>query len=236
MARQLLTDVALFFYRPWPAAKRLQFGRPFVVALTILLVLDLAFAALSEALLSGAEAIGYKPLEFIDDDDWNLHEEWIIAVLAGPIVEEGLFRGWLSGRLAALIFAAFSALAFGLLIGAMVYWESGGEYWITRAIAFSSLCVAATGSVYWLFYRRSHTRVPSWFYTHFHWLVWGSSLTFGLLHLTNFEGVAGPADGLMVISQTIGGCLLAYTRTRLGLHAAIFQHALFNAIMMAIYL
>ena len=99
LARQLLTDVALFFYRPWPAAKRLQFGRPFVFALTILLVLDLAFAALSEALLSGAEAIGYKPLEFIDDDDWNLHEEWIIAVLAGPIVEEALFRGWLSGRL-----------------------------------------------------------------------------------------------------------------------------------------
>jgi membrane protease YdiL (CAAX protease family) len=75
--------------------------------------------------------------------------------------------------------------------------------------------------------------VPAWFARHFHWFVWGSSLLFGLIHLGNYEPLAHPLGVLVVLPQTIGGLLLAYTRTRLGLGAAMAHHAAYNALFLA---
>jgi membrane protease YdiL (CAAX protease family) len=63
--------------------------------------------------------------------------------------------------------------------------------------------------------------------------VWGSTLLFGLMHLGNYEPLAHPLGVLAVLPQTIGGLLLAYTRTRLGLGAAMAHHAAYNAVFLA---
>lgn len=64
--------------------------------------------------------------------------------------------------------------------------------------------------------------------------VWLSSLVFGAVHLSNYEGTPEIVDILMVLPQTLGGLVIAFTRTRLGLRAAILHHALFNAIAFAL--
>jgi membrane protease YdiL (CAAX protease family) len=63
--------------------------------------------------------------------------------------------------------------------------------------------------------------------------VWGSALVFGLIHLGNYEPLTHPFGVLVVLPQTIGGLLLAYTRARLGLGAAMAHHAMYNAVFLA---
>ena len=50
----------------------------------------------------------------------------------------------------------------------------------------------------------------------------------------DYEELTGPIDLILVLPQTLGGLVLAYTRTRLGLIAAMVQHALFNAVLTAV--
>ena len=67
---------------------------------------------------------------------------------------------------------------------------------------------------------KSKTPVP-----HFHLLLRASR--------TGKLAVGALICVLAVLPQTIGGLLLAYTRTRLGLRAAMLQHALYNALYLA---
>jgi hypothetical protein len=87
--------------------------------------------------------------------------------------------------------------------------------------------------VQWSRWRHVDTAVPGWFVRHYRWFVWGSTVLFGLTHLGNFEPLAHPVGLLVVLPQTIGGLLLAYTRTRLGLGAAMAHHAAYNAVWLA---
>ena len=93
--------------------------------------------------------------------------------------------------------------------------------------------MALAGLVQWSLTRTRDTAVPAWFKRHFHWFVWGSTLLFGLAHLGNYEALTSPLGVLVVLPQTIGGLLLAYTRTRLGLGAAMAHHAAYNAVFLA---
>lgn len=99
---------------------------------------------------------------------------------------------------------------------------------MTPAASVAVLMVFITGAVYWFASRNQPDVIPAAFRANFHWIVWSSSLFFGLAHLTNYEGASFGLDLLYVLPQTLGGLLLAYTRTRIGLWAAIAQHALFN--------
>ena len=109
----------------------------------------------------------------------------------------------LRGQVAALRFAAYGFAAMGLVFAGLIHWGLTSH---------------------------RDTTVPAWFTLHFHWVVWGSTLLFGLIHLGNFTALTHPLGLLVVLPQTIGGLLLAYTRTRLGLRAAIAHHAAFNAV------
>ena len=51
----------------------------------------------------------------------------------------------------------------------------------------------------------------------YRYLVWGSAIAFGTIHLLNYDELTGPIDLILVLPQTLGGLVLAYTRTRLGL-------------------
>jgi hypothetical protein len=55
----------------------------------------------------------------------------------------------------------------------------------------------------------------------------------GLIHLGNYTPIQHPLGLLIVLPQTIGGLLLAYVRTRLGLGAAMAHHAAYNAVFLA---
>lgn len=226
-ARALLTEFARFLMRPTYTAQPIAWGRTALLVLLAVFALDLA---VSEGLLRLADiwdpqgTVLPAPLE----DEIPLAEDLFFTLLFAPVVEEALFRGWLTGRIAALRFAAYGMGALALSLAALFLPDAYGG-----PVGFAGSVLALAGLIHWERTRRHDTAVPAWFIRHFHWFVWATTLLFGLIHLGNFEPLTHPLGVLVVLPQTIGGLLLAYTRIRLGLGAAMAHHAAFNALWMA---
>jgi membrane protease YdiL (CAAX protease family) len=227
--REQLADIGRFAVRPTYVPQSMAWGKQAAAALLVLLALDLVFglaAVKALSLLGDAGSGGAMPA--MVESDRTPAVQWLEALILAPVLEELLFRGWLLGRTAALKFAAWGMAAMGLLIVGLNLPEQYADL-VSRA-AFIGVIVAL---IQWHRTRDLDTSVPSWFVRYFHWIVWGSTLLFGAIHFGNFEPVTHPIGLLVVLPQTIGGLLLAYTRTRLGLRAAIAHHFAFNAIWMA---
>lgn len=76
---------------------------------------------------------------------------------------------------------------------------------------------------------------------HFRWVVYGTAVVFGLIHVTNWQwesfGMAEVAAMPLIASpQLIGGFMLAYVRVRLGMVFAIVSHGAFNALVIPVEL
>jgi membrane protease YdiL (CAAX protease family) len=219
----LYADVWEFAKKPTSTVPIAKWGPVFIFVLAALFVLDAA-VAIGAWYFEGAIAAGTghtfpQPI----DQGMSLSEDLITGVILAPILEEAFFRGWLNGKLAALRFAAVAGLAVVLVVAGS--FMGAQSYAIIFAI---SLIILVLGLAQWLATRKVDTQVPEWFSAHFGKFVWGSAIVFGLTHLGNFEDFSSPIDVIVVMSQTLGGLVLAYTRTRLGLGAAMAQHAVFN--------
>ena len=202
-------------------------GRAAALALAVVFALDLLLGELT-VWLTGTwdEAVGFLPEPI--EQDISLAEELFTGLVLAPVLEELLFRGWLTGRIAALRFALYGIAAMACFLVSFY-----AEPDLAEIVGLAGVAMAFAGLVHWSYTRQRDTAVPAWFIRHFHWFVWGSTLLFGLLHIGNYEPVTHPLGVLVVLPQTIGGLLLAYTRTRLGLGAAIAHHAAFNAVFFA---
>jgi membrane protease YdiL (CAAX protease family) len=228
----LLRDVASFARYPTPPPARLDWGRGFVLVFLVLCILDAGLTFGSDLIWWGAEAAGYQaPL--ISDPELSPVEEWVIAVGVAPVLEEAFFRGWLSGRRAALEFAARMAMVMAVLVVAVIMYESGTALSTARLIQFGAFGYALYAFVIWFRERSRKSEIPAWFDCNYRHFVWGSAIVFGTVHLVNYDDLSGPVDLILVLPQTLGGLVLAYTRTRLGLPAAMAQHALFNGVLIA---
>ena len=233
----VLHDVWRFALRPTLPMEKMGPGRAFGFVFAILLALDFAITGGAIAVEAFATKAGYEPPAYIEGD-WPLWWELTSLVLIAPLIEEAMFRGWLAGTRAWLRFGLHMAIVVGLLMVTTLFVDvlPGGILALTSLFALGLLIVAALQ-----IRDRGHeeTEVPDWFRQHFRWFVWGGTLAFGAVHLWNYQGVSSPLDALLVLSQTTGGLILAYTRLHLGLRAAIAQHALFNGayagIALAIY-
>ncbi len=222
----LYRDVWEFARRPTPAHATLTFGRVFLFALAALFALDLGIATGTIYIEAGiSEVAGY---DFPDpiDEDLTLAEDLLLSVLLAPIIEEALFRGWLKGDIAGLRFAATAWAAVALLT-----FSTYADETLAMPLVSIALVILVGGLAQWFVTRRRDSQVPYWFQAHFGKLVWGSTIAFGLIHLGNFEEITSALDVVLVSSQTVGGLILAYTRTRLGLGAAVAQHAAFNLLI-----
>ncbi len=225
--RDWLADVARFVVRPTYVGRPMVWGRTAALLLVMMFALDLAVDTLVSWLTGAWDAqTGFLPEPV--EQDIPLAEDMFNALLLAPVLEEALFRGWLTGRIAALRFAAYGFGALGLFTSSLMV---PAGYAAAMSLAGSALVFA--GLIHWSRTRHRDTAVPVWFTRHFHWLVWSSTVLFGLIHLGNYEALAHPLGVLVVVPQTIGGLLLAYTRTRLGLGAAMAHHAAYNAVFLA---
>lgn len=202
-------------------------GRAAALALAVVFALDLLLGELTVWLTSTwDEAVGFLPEPI--EQDISLAEELFTGLVLAPVLEELLFRGWLTGRIAALRFALYGMAAMACFLVSFY-----AEPDLAEIVGLAGVAMAFAGLVHLSYTRHRDTAVPTWFIRHFHWFVWGSTLLFGLLHIGNYEPVTHPLGVLVVLPQTIGGLLLAYTRTRLGLGAAMAHHAAFNAVFFA---
>jgi membrane protease YdiL (CAAX protease family) len=225
--RERVADVARFVARPSYLAQPQAWGGAAVLALLAVFALDMAVDTLAYELIAAwDETTGFLPAPI--DFPATLAEDLFGFLLLAPITEELAFRGWLSGRIAALRFGACGLAAMGLFMAALYV-----PYEYQTALSLAAIAMTFAGLIHWSLTRTRDTAVPAWFTRHFQWFVWGSSLAFGLIHLGNYEPLHSSLGLLVVVPQTIGGLLLAYTRTRLGLGAAMAYHAAYNALFLA---
>ncbi|MEP3225127.1 MAG: CPBP family glutamic-type intramembrane protease [Parasphingorhabdus sp.] len=147
----------------------------------------------------------------------------LIVVVAGPIVEELMFRSWLSGKPRLLI--PLSGL---ILWMAMTYgfnqlgWAEASS--ITGAIMLSAIIIAVLiGTI--VMWKRA---APSWFIRIFPIIFWAQALVFGLVHVFNYAGDNPAALLPFVLPQTIGGLIWGYARIRYGWWANIAMHMAYN--------
>ncbi len=220
--------MARFALRPSFVAQPMAWGRTAALALLAVFALDIALGLLIEGALAAVDgATGWLPAPV--EEPITFAEDLFTALLVAPLLEELLFRGWLSGRAAALRFAMFGFAALALFAASLIV-----SPYVATPMALAGVAMAFAGLIRWSQTRHFDIAVPAWFPRHFRWLVWGSSLLFGLIHLGNYAPLNHPLGLLVVLPQTIGGVLLAYTRTRLGLRAAIAHHAAYNAVLTAL--
>lgn len=222
--RARLADIADFLRRPRLVPQSLPWGREAGRTLALVLVLSIMIAPAIAGMTALIDAqTGFLPQS--DHAPRTMQRRVIDFLIIAPLFEELLFRSWLTGRRAGLRFALYGAVASLLMLAGLLFWPQQDALF-----GWSAAGIVLVGLVHWG--RTSHrdTDVPAWFVRHFRWMLWGSSLAFGLVHLGNFTGFGSPLGVLVVLPQTVGGLLLAYTLTRLGLRAAVAHHAAFNAI------
>jgi membrane protease YdiL (CAAX protease family) len=221
-------DALRFVLRPTPCLARHRWSLALALAVLTVFALDLAIDWAAFLLIEEWDASA----EFLPDaleGEASFAEEAFYALLIAPLLEEAVYRGWLTGRVAALRFAVFGFAAEACFI--LSLWASEES---ARLLGILGAGIALVGFVQWVGTRDRDTAVPAWFTRHFPWLVWGSSLFFALIHLGNYEPLASPLGVLVVMPQLIGGLLLAYVRTRLGLRAAMLHHAAYNALVLVL--
>ena len=222
--RAWLADFLRFLWRPTFAAQPMAWGRVAALVLLLVLLLNLSVSSLLLVLLETADERGGFLPELAELPPLRLRD-MIGPVLLAPVLEELVFRSWLSGRVAALRFAVYGFAAVGIFLANFIFMD-GVRSWL----AFAGLAVVFGGLVHWGMTRQRDTAVPAWFAARFHWIVWASTALFGLLHMGNHGELTNPLGVVIVLPQVVGGLLLAYTRTRIGLAAAMLQHSLFNAV------
>ena len=225
-----LTDLARFILRPTPGSGSRGWSIALLGMLALVFALDLGIGWLADETLAVLEGGDAEVLPVSIEHQSTLAEDLFSYLLIAPIMEELVFRAWLTGRAAALRFAVYGFVAETLLIAALLLDEPAAHI-----VGLMAVGVVLAGLLQWLATRDRDRQVPLWFSRNFHWFVWGSSLMFGLIHLGNYEPLTHALGVLVVLPQIIGGLLLAYTRTRIGLGAAIAQHAAYNAVFLAVH-
>ena len=141
------------------------------------------------------------------------------AVLVAPVLEEWLFRGWLTGRPRALWL-----LACALACAVLLYLSTTGFDPLAASGGIVAVILAA-GAGWWILRRRP---VPAWFTAGFPALFYLSAAAFTLSHVVNYPSFSLLALP-MVLPQLWGGLMLGFIRMRIGLPASMLAHATANA-------
>lgn len=146
-----------------------------------------------------------------------------LVVIVAPVMEELIFRSWLSGRPAQVLAWLSIAFTFGIMV------LIASETALVPIVLVGAGLVGAVLSLV-LFWRKPPMR---WFAKAFPVFFWLSVLSFALVHLANFEE-GGAVLLALVLPQFVLGTMLGYVRTRVGLWAAIVLHAAHNATALGI--
>ncbi|MDE1467312.1 CPBP family glutamic-type intramembrane protease [Aurantiacibacter sp. D1-12] len=225
----LPADILRFVRRPDLPDKTAGWSKVTALLLLGVIAIDILLDNLIQSVLRALDGRVINLPEMFESDVTTAQLLLSFLVLA-PLVEEAMFRGWMSGRKASLRFAAWGLAALLLALS--------GELVVTQEyltpITIAAFGLAGIGFGQWVLTYRRDAEVPGWFQRHFHWLVWASAIAFGLFHLGNYMGAFSLGHVLIVSPAILGGLLLAYTRTRFGLRAAIAHHAIYNAVYLGV--
>lgn len=149
----------------------------------------------------------------------------LIVVIIGPIIEELMFRSWLSGSPRLLI--PFSGL---ILWMALTYsyeqlgWPGPASIGAAPLLALIAIAVLIGVIALW------KKPVPGWYVRIFPLVFWSQALLFGSVHIFNYAGDNPAALLPFVLPQIVGGLIWGYARIRYGWWANIAMHMAYNLI------
>ncbi|HQS71001.1 MAG: hypothetical protein B7Y36_04205 [Novosphingobium sp. 28-62-57] len=222
MIRAALTEFAIFLRNPRPmSASGLNadgaVARWLVLSVLQIVVLGLVVMPL---ILAWQKAFGLpSPNAF---DGLSPLALWGGAVLLAPVLEELFFRGWMSGRPAALWLTLVVIAGLGLFAAfGRGNPLAAGAIWLGTAIV--------AGAAWWR--TRRDKQVSATFTRAFPVLFYLVTVLFALMHVFNYPHVSAVVLP-MVLPQFWSGLMLGYIRVRLGLLAAILAHVASNAVML----
>lgn len=158
-----------------------------------------------------------------------------LAVLAAPLIEELLFRSWLTRRWGIFIVMPV------LLVGAAILALKGAEPSIIsdggRALILAAILGSFTLYLFrYLQLRREQVILNRAINRIFPFVFWGSCVLFGLMHLANYEGGdMGILLPLIILPQFVVGVMLAFIRMRFGLISAMVFHGLYNLSLLTFF-
>lgn len=214
--------LAQFIIRPRLPERTAPFSRRSLIALVRIYGLDLTLMALLALIASVVVSAGLELPETALAGMEITTGLALAVILGAPLVEEVIFRGWLSGRkrhLAAIAVPILGAFGAGILSGTGV---AGNGIWV---IAIAVLSAGITILLFWTGRDRPPMR---WFERAFPVLFWLSTIAFACIHLANFDAGALWVLLPLVLPQFLLGVLLGYLRVHHGLWASIALHALHN--------
>ena len=147
----------------------------------------------------------------------------LALVIVGPLVEEMIFRGWLTGTYQAMGGAALFLVIFYDAASVLEGAGSGTVRLMTQ--------LGAAGLAFLVFARieRSGTATrPRAYEALFPYLFWLQGLAFGALHFSNVGGSSVALPFLVAAPLVICGWLFAYARVLSGFGGAWLLHAIYN--------
>ncbi|MCH7627166.1 CPBP family glutamic-type intramembrane protease [Novosphingobium percolationis] len=147
-----------------------------------------------------------------------------VVVMAAPVLEEAIFRGWLTGRPRALwlLGCLFALAGLGLAANA----DPG-----SMAVSMALLALLVGAPLGWFaLRRRAALRV---FATRQAMFFYGSAGVFALSHLANYPRASLVAVPL-VLPQLWTGLTAGFVRMRMGLLASIALHMTSNALALGL--
>ena len=192
-----------------------------------LFALDLLLMAVLIGIAAGASALGLEmPAHMLDGLELTTLLLLFILV-AAPLGEELLFRGWLSGRPGHVgAFVALLAAGGGVAIASAL-----GSAWGPLAILVAGGVVA----LYLLWRKRGRPPMP-FFQRHFRWFYLASTMAFASIHLANFTEGNALVLLPLTLPQFLLGLILGYARVQFGLWASILLHAVHNSLFVGLIL
>lgn len=141
-----------------------------------------------------------------------------LAVIAAPLVEEGIFRLPLWG----------TPFTLGVSVSLLV-WVG-----VNAALGFNRLAAAGLGTVLvslnlylWLKHRRA-TVWPGLYSRYPRFIFYGSAVLFGIVHITNYSFEVWALLPLLVMPQIVIGLLLGFVRLHHGFTWAVLLHGFHN--------
>lgn len=206
-------------------------SRASFAALARLYALDVLLMAALAMIAALVTAAGFDmPDNMLEDIRFT--PGWIaLIVLAAPLIEELVFRSWLSGRPGHVLAAALMLGAAG--IAAMVGVGNTGEQ-AEAGVALAALGGAFVGAIAIFLLRRRPAM--GWFQRIFPVLFWVVTLAFGVMHIFNYESASLAILLPLALPQIIAGALFGYARVQYGLWAAVLFHTAHNSTALGIAL
>jgi hypothetical protein len=213
-------EAAAFIARPrWPAPQAHGIGQA-IMRTVQLYGLDVAIMAVLVSIAYGVIAAGYDVPETALGG-MELSPSLLAMVIVGaPVMEEVLFRSWLSGKPGQIL--ALLLILLGVLSAVV---GMGADRVIVFGIVFVICLGGAIAAAITL-----RKRAPFAFFTrHFAWFFYLSAIAFAAIHLSNYEpGVGGIALAL-IVPQFIAGLIFGFARVSHGLWSCIALHMAHNA-------